>query len=127
MVSGHSLTAHGIFADMEAVASSKGTPRAFAPAARSPLGAWAPSGVSAEQANALQNLAWQSVSNYYNSASTPSMDQCQAVMRDEVCNAYASYSGNTGVAAGCIGRFTQQAQTNPFYYSAASDSGYWFP
>ena len=94
---------------------------------RSPVGAWAPAGVTAEQANALQNVAWQSVSNYYNTASEPSMDQCQAVMRDQVCSAYASYAGNNGVAAGCIGRFTQQTQANPFYYSAGTDSGYWFP
>jgi hypothetical protein len=94
---------------------------------RSPVGAWVPSGVTAEQANALQNLAWQSVSNYYNSASEPGMDQCQAVMRDQVCSAYATYSGNWGVAANCSDRFSQQAQTNPFYFDAASDYGYWFP
>jgi hypothetical protein len=94
---------------------------------RSPVGAWVPSGVTAEQVSALQNLAWQSVSNHYNSASEPGMDQCQALMRDEVCNAYANYSGNTGVAGACIGRFTQQAQANPFYFDAAADSGYWFP
>jgi hypothetical protein len=94
---------------------------------RSPVGAWAPSYVTAEQANALQSVAWQSVSNYYNSASVPSMEQCQAVMRDQVCSAYANYSGNLGVAGNCSGLFTQQAQSNPFYYSAASDNGYWFP
>jgi hypothetical protein len=94
---------------------------------RSPVGAWAPSNVTAEQAGALQNLAWQSVSNYYNNATTPSMDSCQAVMRNEVCTAYANYSGNAGVAAGCSDRFAQQAQNNPFFYSAASDNGFWFP
>lgn len=94
---------------------------------RSPVGAWAPSSITAEQASALQNAAWQSVSNYDNNASVPSMDQCQAVMRDQVCTAYANYSGNPGVAGGCIARFTQQAQSNPFYYSAASDYGFWFP
>jgi hypothetical protein len=93
---------------------------------RSPVGAWAPANVSAQQANALQNLAWQSVSNYYNSASEPSMEQCQALMRDEVCNAYANHSGNTAVAGSCSYRFSEQAQSNPFYYDAASDSGFWF-
>jgi hypothetical protein len=94
---------------------------------RSPVGAWAPSGVTAEQAQALQNVAWQSVSDHYNSASVPSMDQCQAVMRDQVCSAFANYAGYPGVAASCIGRFSEQAQSNPFYYSAASDRGFWFP
>ena len=55
------------------------------------------------------------------------MEQCQAVMRDQVCSAYANYSGNPGVAGSCSGRFALQAQSNPFYYSAASDNGYWFP
>jgi hypothetical protein len=93
---------------------------------RSPVGAWAPSGVTAEQAAALQNVAWQSVSRYYNSAATPSMDQCQAVMRDQVCNAHASYSGNASAASSCVARFAQSSQSNPFYYSAATDAGYWF-
>ena len=48
------------------------------------------------------------------------------MMRDQVCSAYANYSGNTGVASSCSARFTEQAQSNPFYYSAASDYGYWF-
>ena len=94
---------------------------------RSPVGSWAPSNVTAVQAAALQNLAWQSVSNYYNTASDPNMDECQAVMRDQVCSAYASYSGNWGLAASCSDRFTQQSQNNPFFYSAASDNGFWFP
>jgi hypothetical protein len=94
---------------------------------RSPVGASAPYGVTAEQAYALQNQAWQSVSNYYNSQSVPSMEQCQAVMRDQVCSAYANYAGNWGVGAICTDRFSQQAQTNPFYFNAATDYGYWFP
>lgn len=94
---------------------------------RSPVGAWAPSGVTAEQASALQNVAWQSVSNYYNNASVPSMEQCQAVMRDQVCNAYASYAGNPGAGSSCVARFGQSSPSNPFFYSAATDAGYWFP
>jgi hypothetical protein len=74
----------------------------------------------------LQNQAWQSVSNHYNSESVPGMEQCQALMRDQVCSAYANYAGNWGVAANCSDRFSQQAQTNPFYFNAATDYGYWF-
>jgi hypothetical protein len=94
---------------------------------RSPVGAWAPADVTAEQASALQNVAWQSVSNHYNTAGEPSMDQCQAAMRDQVCSAYANYSGNTGVAATCGARFSQQDQGNPFFYGAETDQGYWLP
>jgi hypothetical protein len=94
---------------------------------RSPVGAWAPAEVSAQQARALQDIAWQSVANHYNSASTPSMSQCQATMREQYCSAFASYKGGTGMLSGCIGRFTEQTQNNPLYYSAGSDAGYWLP
>jgi hypothetical protein len=91
---------------------------------RSPVGAAVPYGVTAEQASSLQNIAWQAVSNHYNNASVPSMDQCQAAMRDQVCSAYANYSGNPGLAGGCSARFSEQSQNNPFY--GGNDSGYWF-
>ena len=94
---------------------------------RSPVGAWAPSNVTAEQASALQNLAWQSVSNYYNTASVPSMDQCQAVMREQYCSTFAAYKNQPGMLGTCLGRFSEQSQNNPFYYNADSDAGHWFP
>jgi hypothetical protein len=95
---------------------------------RSPVGAWAPSGVTAEQAGALQKAAWQSVSNHYNGATTPSMPQCQALMREQYCSAFAGYTkGGTGLLERCISRFSEQSQNNPFYYSAAGDAAYWFP
>jgi hypothetical protein len=95
---------------------------------RSPVGAWAPQGVTAQQAAALQQMAWQSVSNHYNANATePSPSQCQAAMREQVCTAYASYSGNPNNAAGCIARFGEASQNNPFHYDAASDRAYWFP
>ncbi len=92
---------------------------------RSPVGAWAPGGVSAEQASALQNIAWQSVSNHYNNVAELNMPQCQALMRDQVCMAYANYIGNGDVGSRCIGLFSEQSQRNPFYYDAGSDGGYW--
>jgi hypothetical protein len=94
---------------------------------RSPQGAWAPSGISAEQASVLQNLAWQSVSNHYATATTPSLDQCQAAMREQVCTAYGNYSGNGGAGAGCGARFTDTTQNNPFRYNANTDASYWLP
>jgi hypothetical protein len=94
---------------------------------RSPEGAWAPSGVTAEQARSLQQVAWQSVTGYYNGASTPSMSQCQALMREQYCSAFGAYRGNAGVANSCISRFSAQTQDNPFYYNAGSDAAYWFP
>jgi hypothetical protein len=94
---------------------------------RSPVGAWAPADVTAQQARALQDIAWQSVANHYNSAGTPSMPQCQAVMREQYCAVFAGYKGDSGMLGGCISRFSQQTQDNPFYYNAGGDAGYWFP
>ncbi len=94
---------------------------------RSPVGAWAPADVTAQQARALQEVAWQSVANHYNSASTPSMSQCQAQMREQYCSAFASYKGGTGMLNGCVSRFSAQSQDNPFYFNAGTDAGYWFP
>lgn len=94
---------------------------------RSPVGAWAPSGISAEQARSLQQVAWQSVANHYNSASTPSMPQCQALMREQYCAAFAGYKGGLSMLNGCVSRFSLQSLDNPFYYNAGADSAYWLP
>jgi hypothetical protein len=68
------------------------------------------------------------VSNHYNAnAAEPSPSACQAVMREQVCTAYANYSGNLGGASGCIARFGEASQNNPFHYDAARDRLYWFP
>jgi hypothetical protein len=93
---------------------------------RSPVGAWAPSDLTAEQARSLQQVAWNSVANHYNSASTPSMSQCQAVMREQYCSAFAGYKGQSGMLSNCVNMFSAQSQSNPFYYNAGSDSSYWF-
>lgn len=95
---------------------------------RSPVGAWAPAGVTAQQKAALQDLAWQSVSRHLaDSSNVPSMGQCQAAMRDQVCAAYGNYVGNSAAAGTCAGRFAEASQRNPFHYDAAGDNGYWFP
>jgi hypothetical protein len=94
---------------------------------RSPVGAWAPADVTAEQARSLQQVAWQSVSGHYNGASTPSMGQCQGLMREQYCSAFGAYKGGSGMVSGCISRFSATNHDNPFYYNAASDAGYWLP
>jgi hypothetical protein len=94
---------------------------------RSPVGAWAPGDISAEQARALQEIAWQSVSRYYDGASPPSMNQCQAMMRDTYCQAFANFRGGSGMLENCRARFAQQSQDNPFYFDAKTDNRYWFP
>jgi hypothetical protein len=94
---------------------------------RSPEGAWAPPGVTSEQARSLQQVAWQSVAGHYGGASTPSMAQCQAVMREQYCSAFGAYKGDANSTSNCINRFSTQSQDNPFYYNAATDAAYWFP
>jgi hypothetical protein len=94
---------------------------------RSPVGAWAPADINADQARLLQEIAWQSVRKYYDNASTPSMGQCQAKMRETYCQAFANFRGGTGMLENCKAQFTQQSQDNPFYFNAATDADYWFP
>jgi hypothetical protein len=93
---------------------------------RSPAGAWAPDELDAQQARALQNAAWQSVSKYYSNAGTPSMNQCQATMQNSYCQAFGDFKGGAAMVDGCVNRFTQQSQDNPFYFNASTDASYWF-
>ncbi len=95
---------------------------------RSPAGAWAPPGeFTDQQARSLQDLAWQSVSQHYANAGTPTMGQCQARMRDSYCPAFANFRGGAGMLETCRSRLTQQSPDNPFYFNASTDAGYWFP
>ncbi len=94
---------------------------------RSPVGAWAPAGVTPTQAQALQNVAWQAVASHYNSFTSPDLAQCRAAMRDTVCAAFYNFTGQPAQTASCVGTFTSTSQSNPFYFNAASDRSYWFP
>jgi hypothetical protein len=94
---------------------------------RSPLGAWAPSEVNATQARALQEHAWNAVANHYNSATAPSMDQCQAYMRDQFCAVNHNFRNTANNTTGCVNFFSRQSSDNPFYFNPANDASYWFP
>lgn len=94
---------------------------------RSPAGAWAPAGVSTTQAQSLQAVAWQAVSNHFNNAGAPDLAQCRAVMRDSVCGAYYNFVGRPDQIGACSGFFAATTQQNPFYFNASTDSSYWFP
>lgn len=95
---------------------------------RSPAGAWAPPEVSAEQAQSLQQVAWQSVANYYNSAPSRSMAECQSLMVNQVCPAFVSYKNMGGDYQNyCASRFSVQSQDNPFWFDWGSDAWYWYP
>ena len=92
---------------------------------RSPVGASYPSGVTAQQAQSLQQIAWASVSNYYSTATARTMQQCQTQMRDNFCASYHQYRGTSQETANCRNFFMGQTNENPFYYNAATDANYW--
>jgi hypothetical protein len=94
---------------------------------RSPAGAWAPAGVSATQASSLQSIAWQFVSNHYNTYSQPELAQCRSAMRDSVCSAFWNFMGRPDQVAGCVNFFSATTQSNPFNHNPATDSTYWLP
>jgi hypothetical protein len=100
----------------------------------SPAGAAVPSGVTltASQALALQNLAWQYVSSYYAGQTTQSNAQCQALMTNSFCSTYWTYFSpswqtfdRTTEINRCRQHFGQQNSNNPFYGSVPAT--YWFP
>ena len=92
---------------------------------RSPVGAWAPAGVTSEQKNSLQALAWQAVSSHFNNYREPDLAQCRQIMVNSVCPAFWKFAKLDGKA--CSEPFSDQAQSNPFYFDASTDRGYWFP
>jgi hypothetical protein len=94
---------------------------------RSPMGAWAPSGVSPTQASSLQAVAWQSVANHYKTFVSPDLHQCRTAMRESVCSAFWTFKNRTDKIAGCSSFFSGTTQNNPFYYNATTDGAYWFP
>ncbi len=94
---------------------------------RSPVGGAFPSNyVTAAQANVLQNLAWEFVSNYYATYMPKTLAQCQRYM-PAYCTTRFNYIRNPGGAGGCAEGFSSSFAGNPFNYNAATDRNYWLP
>lgn len=94
---------------------------------RSPVGSWAPASLTATQARSLQAVAWQAVSNHFNTFTPPDLAQCRVVMRDSVCPAYFNFSNRPDQIGVCSNFFSGTTQSNPFYFNASTDRSYWFP
>ncbi|OSZ75434.1 hypothetical protein [Hydrogenophaga sp. IBVHS1] len=95
---------------------------------RSPVGAWAPAGVSSTQAQSLQAVAWQAVANHFNTFNAPDLAQCRSLMRDTICAASANMLNRSAQVGVCTGMFSDTTtQRNPFQFDASTDSSYWFP
>jgi hypothetical protein len=108
---------------------------------RSPLGAWAPQGVTPEQARALQQHAWEWISRYYANYRPPTLDQCDALAegfvvpywsyvrdtywRREIGSAQARFRWLRNVA-GWRWRFSRDNADDPFHYDPETDRSYWF-
>lgn len=110
---------------------------------KSPLGAWAPKGVSPDQAKWLQQFAWDTLVQYRANNQAPSLARCRALLRDGFINHFWSYSRDSGTQRS-IGplrthlrwlrnfiathwQIRQKNSTNPLYYDAATDKDYWLP
>lgn len=94
---------------------------------RSPVGAWAPPGISKTQAQSLQTLAWQTVANHFNGFESPDLGQCRAAMRDTVCPAFLNFTRRADQIGNCTRFFTGTTQENPFFFNAPTDGNYWLP
>jgi hypothetical protein len=89
----------------------------------SPIGAWAPAGISSAAARSLQDTAWSVVAPFLANPPNPSMDSCQALVRDSFCSSFSQYTGQSNPAV-CASHFASADQ--PFRFSPASDRSYWF-
>lgn len=110
---------------------------------KSPLGAWAPKGVSADQARWLQQFAWDTLVQYRANNQALDLARCRATLRDGFIRHFWSYSRDTGTqrAIGPVRaylrwwrnfiathwRVRQKNSTNPLYYDATTDRNYWLP
>lgn len=94
---------------------------------RSPVGAWAPSGVSKEQAASLQNVAWRHVSSNQDKLQSNNLGQCRALMQASFCGTFWRFRGHPQHAPGCVSHFGRADTENPFYFDAAKDAAYWLP
>jgi hypothetical protein len=94
---------------------------------RSPVGAWAPAGITAGAASALQERAWQFVQRFYTTHQPAALDECRSFVAQQFCPVYWQLRQNTGAIADCTRTFSAlDAGRNPLYYDAATDRRYWF-
>ncbi|MBW0171168.1 MAG: hypothetical protein KXJ61_13190 [Hydrogenophaga sp.] len=93
---------------------------------RSPVGAWAPAGVSAAQAQALQSIAWELVSASA-AAPSPTLPQCRSYIATSFCETFWTQVGHKDAIGDCKRTFTQATSDNPMHFDAARDAAYWLP
>jgi hypothetical protein len=110
---------------------------------RSPVGAWAPPDVDAEQAKVLQTIAWAFVRDYSKEQRGGSLETCRAFVKDEFVYTFWSYMRDTywRPESNAITAYAKWLQhlvrwryrlgrdddDNPLYYNAVRDRSYWYP
>lgn len=105
---------------------------------RSPLGAWAPPGVTALQARSLQEVAWAVIAADLAQTTVLSLPECQTQYRDPFCRVFwAQWSQReNGLWAAwkahrhtqqCVQRFSQSDASNPLYFDPNDDAATWWP
>lgn len=110
---------------------------------RSPLGAWAPAEVDAQQAHSLQTVAWQIISDYRAHHRALPLASCHQVLTQSFINTYWSYVRDTFWRQE-LGALHAQARwwrhvllwqwrlrrdhaDNPLHYDPSTDNAYWLP
>ncbi len=110
---------------------------------RSPLGAWAPEGVSPAQATSLQQYAWDALTKYRANNQPLDLASCRKVLTEGFIWQFWSYSrdyptkdtvskvrGYWRSARNSISNHWQVRRnnaSNPLHFDAATDKDYWFP
>lgn len=109
---------------------------------RSPVSnAWAPPGVSDEQAASLQSVAWNFVERYLDQDGQLSLEDCRRFLLSSFIGTFWTYTRDiywiheVGTLKAYLkwvrhivswrSRFQREDQSNPLYFDEARDGGYW--
>lgn len=107
---------------------------------RSPVGAWRPENVTSEQAQSLQNLAWEFVSAYYSRYRPLSLTECREQLVNEFNGVFWGYVRDSRWPdLNAVRRYARWARgywnwrkifsaadlRNPFFFDHDRDREYW--
>jgi len=117
---------------------------------RSPVGAWAPSDIDAQTADAMQKFAWNFVVDFYARSQPMPLADCRALVAGPFNELFWNYTfdqGQQGLGWGpadlirsinerlrkgrnikrTASTFSAEDASNPLYFSPALDDTYWYP
>lgn len=102
---------------------------------RPPQASWRPDFLSAEQAIALQEIAWSFYKKRNSTYRALALPECRRFMVNRFCDMWDSYVHGQHKILGCKPYFDRESTAtnrhfpdqNPFVFDATTDAGYWFP